>query len=128
MPEAAPTQTADDPTPGEDRAEPIEITEAAADRLADEFTSTEGDVAGLRLLVQPGDCGLRYGLAFARDGAQEHEVTVTSNGIHVYLDEDAIPFVEGSTVDFKQSLFGEGFAIENPNEVEGDCGPGCGCR
>jgi iron-sulfur cluster assembly accessory protein len=118
MPEAAQTET----------EAAIEITERAARRLEEEMVSTEGDVAGLRLLVQPGDCGLRYGLSFARDGAQDSEVSVSSNDVEVYIDEDALPFVEGATVDFQQTMLGEGFAIDNPNEMEGDCGSGCGCR
>jgi iron-sulfur cluster assembly accessory protein len=119
MPEAAQTET---------EPRPIEITDAAADRLREEMVSTEGDVLGLRLLVQPADCGLRYGLSFARDGAQDRETVVSSNDIDVYVDEDALPFVEGATVDFQQTMLGQGFAIENPNEMDGDCGSGCGCR
>lgn len=123
MPEA----TAD-ASPADAREHPVEITERAAERLADEMTATEGTIKGLRLLVQPGECGLRYGLSFARDGAQDNEVSFTSQGIDVFVDADAVPFVEGSTVDFQTSLLGEGFAIENPNEEAGGCGPGCGCR
>lgn len=119
MPEAARPET---------ETAPIEITEQAADRLQEEMVTTEGDVAGLRLLVQPGDCGLRYGLSFARDGAAEGELSFSSRGIEVYVDEDALPFVEGSTVDFRQTMLGAGFQIENPNEAGGDCGSGCGCR
>jgi iron-sulfur cluster assembly protein len=106
----------------------IELTEQAADRLREEMLTAEGDVAGLRLLVEPGDCGFRYGLGFARDGAQGSEVAVTSNGVDVFVEEDALPFVEGATVDFRQTMLGEGFHIENPNDDQGNCGSGCGCR
>lgn len=119
MPEAKRTET---------EPQPIEITDRAAQRLREEMLSSEGDVAGLRLLVQPGDCGLRYGLSFARDGATDSEVSFTSNDIEVYVEEDALPFVEGASVDFQQTMLGEGFAIENPNDLEGNCGSGCGCR
>lgn len=135
MPEAARVNTEDETgqasetTTGErSEEEAIEITESAAERLADEMMATEGEVQGLRLLVQPGDCGMRYGLSFAREGAQERDVCLTSRGIEIHVDQDAFPFVEGATIDFQQTLLGEGFAIENPNEAGGDCGSGCGCR
>lgn len=115
-------------TQAETEPQAIEITDPAAQRLQEEMVATEGDVAGLRLLVQPGDCGLRYGLSFARDGAQEDEVALQSNGIEVYIAEDALPFVEGAMVDFQQTMLGEGFQIDNPNDFQGNCGSGCGCR
>lgn len=127
MPEA--TQADAAPAAEEEADEAaVQLTDRAAERLREEMVSTEGNIEGLRLLVQPGDCGLRYGLSFARDGATEREVSFTSNGVEVYVDEDALPFVEGATVDFQQTMLGEGFHIENPNDEKGNCGSGCGCR
>lgn len=127
MPEATQAETETETQPEAEEAA-VRLTERAADRLREEMVSTEGTIAGLRLLVQPGDCGLRYGLSFARDGATPGETSFTSNGIEVYVDEDALPFVEGATVDFQQTMLGEGFHIENPNDQKGNCGSGCGCR
>ena len=43
-------------------------------------------------------------------------------GVKVYLDEKSVPLVNGSSVDYVDSLMGAGFTVENPNSVGG-----CGC-
>jgi iron-sulfur cluster assembly protein len=77
--------------------------------------------AGLRVGVRGGGCsGFQYSLALdeQRDGDQvfEHE------GIRVLVDSASLRYVDGSTVDYTESLMGAGFEVQNPNVVAS-----CGC-
>ena len=44
------------------------------------------------------------------------------NGIRVIVDEASLQYVNGSVVDYKESLMGAGFEVNNPNVVAA-----CGC-
>ena len=71
--------------------------------------------------VRGGGCsGFQYSLALdeQRDGDQvfEHE------GIRVLVDPASLRYVDGSTVDYTESLMGAGFEVQNPNVVAS-----CGC-
>ncbi len=102
---------------------PITFTDLGA-RKVHEFLSaqdTDTSSAGLRLGVRGGGCsGFQYQLALdeARDGDQifEHE------GIRIMVDEQSLRYVDGSTVDYTESLMGAGFQVNNPNVVAA-----CGC-
>jgi iron-sulfur cluster assembly accessory protein len=124
MTPAAETESPDTVTDSVD----ITVTPEAAEQLDAQIADADGDVAGLRMLVQPGQCGLRYGLQLARDGPANREVSTTSEGVTVLVDADAAPFVDGATIEYSEGFFGAGFSIDNPNEDQQDCGSGCGCR
>ena len=98
----------------------ITVSERAARRIG-EILKGEGDGAMLRISVEGGGCsGFQYQLALdeARDGDQvfDHE------GIRILVDEQSLRYVDGSTVDYTESLMGAGFQVNNPNVVAA-----CGC-
>src|SRR5215210_7846920 len=77
--------------------------------------------AGLRVGVRGGGCsGFQYALALdeQRDGDQVFE----DRGIRLIVDEQSLRYVDGSVVDFTESLMGAGFEVKNPNVVAA-----CGC-
>jgi iron-sulfur cluster assembly protein len=77
--------------------------------------------AGLRVAVRGGGCsGFQYALAFdeQRDGDQVFQY----QDIRVLIDSESLPFVDGSEVDYVDSLQGAGFAVNNPKVVAA-----CGC-
>ena len=43
-------------------------------------------------------------------------------GLKVLVDKYDVPVLNGTTIDFKQSLMGGGFQIDNPNAIAS-----CGC-
>jgi len=47
---------------------------------------------------------------------------VTERGIKLLVDNASIPYVQGSTIDYVESLQGAGFQVNNPNVVAA-----CGC-
>ncbi len=77
----------------------------------------------LRVRVVPGGCsGFSYEMGFD-DETEESDQVFESDGVKVAIDELSYPYMNGSTLDFKDGLNGTGFAIENPNAT-GSCGCG----
>jgi iron-sulfur cluster assembly protein len=81
------------------------------------------DATGLRVRVIGGGCsGLSYQLALEREpaeGDQVHEI----EGLRVYVDPKTYLFVNGTEIDYQESMMGSGFAFKNPNAT-GSCGCG----
>ncbi len=83
--------------------------------------SEENDNLALRVYVSGGGCsGLQYGMAL--DEAMEDDTIVAYDGIRVVIDADSLAFVQGSEIDYVDSLMGAGFTVNNPNAVSS-----CGC-
>ncbi len=102
----------------------ITVTEAASReilRLAREQKQSEG--ASLRLFVKAGGCaGMSYGMDFERD-AKPNDKVFEVGDIRVLMDPKSYMFLQGITIDYKESLMGRGFVFENPN-ASGACGCG----
>ena len=76
----------------------------------------------LRIYLEEGGCsGYKYG--FAYDAKKEGDFVLSSDGIEVLIDANSAKLLQGSVVDYKEELGGEGFAIQNPN-VKKSCGCG----
>ena len=101
----------------------VTLTDIATEKVK-AFLDSENAAAsgaGLRVGVRGGGCsGFQYSLALdeQREGDQifEHE------GIKVLVDPASLRYVDGSTVDYTESLMGSGFEVQNPNVVAS-----CGC-
>ncbi|MCK6418630.1 MAG: iron-sulfur cluster assembly accessory protein [Alphaproteobacteria bacterium] len=73
----------------------------------------------LRIRVDGGGCaGFQYRLELSDTPAADEEIFENA----VVSDEISLPFLNGATVRFEQSLIGAEFRIDNPNAVSG-----CGC-
>lgn len=80
------------------------------------------DDVGVQVSVQPGGCsGATYGMGFA-EGPEENELTLTSNGVKLFVDPSFAPLLNGVQVDFVDEMMGGGFKIHNPNATST-----CGC-
>jgi len=101
----------------------ITFTEKGAEKVH-EFLNSQGDAApaaGLRVGVRGGGCsGFQYALAF--DEVREGDQVFEDHGIKLLVDGPSLPYVQGSVIDFVESLQGAGFKVENPNVVAA-----CGC-
>lgn len=99
----------------------ITLTDKASTRLK-EIIQSKGENLALRVLVRPGGCsGFEYGMALERNPRPDDSVG-EFDGIKVVIDPRSLPYVDGSTIDYVDSLMGGGFAINNPNAVST-----CGC-
>jgi len=94
----------------------ITLTEKASTRLK-EIIKAKGEDLALRVLVRPGGCsGFEYGMALERNPRPDDNVGVF-DGIKVVIDPGSLPLLDGSTIDYVDSLMGGGFTIHNPNAV-----------
>lgn len=100
----------------------INVTEAAAFEVKDMLQQNDMSDGYLKLKVNGGGCtGLTYGMS-AESQPADYDQTFEFHGLKVLVDKDDLPLLDGTTVDFKQSLMGGGFQIDNPNAIAS-----CGC-
>jgi iron-sulfur cluster assembly protein len=100
----------------------VTLTNIAAEKvgafLAAQDQATE---PGLRVAVKGGGCsGFQYSLAL--DETRDDDEIFDSGGVRVIVDPASLPYVDGSVVDYQESLMGAGFEVKNPNVVAS-----CGC-
>ncbi len=104
-------------------AKGIVFTEDSAIKVRD-FLATQGsdaETAGLRVGVRGGGCsGFQYQLAF--DEQRDGDVVFTDHGLKLLVDAQSLAYVDGSTIEYVESLQGAGFQVVNPNVVAA-----CGC-
>src|SRR3954463_40643 len=99
-------------------AKGIEFTSKGAEKVHEFLSAQEADTssAGLRVGVRGGGCsGFPYQLAV--DGQRGGARVVESAGLRVLVDAQSLPYVDGSEIDYVESLQGAGFQVNNPNLV-----------
>lgn len=102
---------------------PIAISASAASKLREVMSAKDLGDAGLRVFVSGGGCsGLQYGMAFETAGGEADDTVFEAHGLSVYMDPISLPYLQGASIDYVDSLMGGGFKIENPNAVSS-----CGC-
>ncbi|MDA1096118.1 MAG: iron-sulfur cluster assembly accessory protein [Chloroflexi bacterium] len=109
----------------------INLTESAAERILDIFKEQSIDSgAALRVFVKGGEGGApQYGMAIEPQPAKTDEV-IELLGVRIVVDEESLPWVIGSEIDYIDSLTAAGFTIRNPNMMGGGCacgGGACAC-
>lgn len=101
----------------------VTLSETAVTKLREligQHGTTEGTY--LRMYVAGGGCsGFRYGMALDNKLHEGDEV-VDANGIKVVADPNSLQYLEGSSVDYMESVAGSGFVVSNPNNWAT-----CGC-
>jgi len=101
----------------------INLTDNGAEKVREFLTaqSAVAETAGLRVGVRGGGCsGFQYALAF--DEQREGDSVFEDKGIRLLVDNQSLPYVQGSTIDFVDGLQGAGFKVDNPNVIAA-----CGC-
>jgi iron-sulfur cluster assembly protein len=104
-------------------AKGVTITDKGAEKVREFLASQQLDAssAGLRVGVRGGGCsGFQYQLAF--DEVRDGDAVFEDHGLQLLVDNQSLPYVDGSIVDYVDSLTGAGFKVENPNVVAA-----CGC-
>ena len=111
-----------------DVATGITLTASAAAKLKDVLTQKGlDDSYALRVFVQGGGCGgMQYGMTFDNNPRADDEV-YEQHGLKVIIDPISLFYINGSRIDYVESLMGGGFNIENPNAVS-TCGCGSSFR
>ena len=110
-------------TPTSDTAHGVLLTSAAAGKVKSLLEQEGRDDLRLRLAVQPGGCsGLIYQLYFD-ERLLEGDTTRDFEGVEVVVDRMSVPYLEGATIDFEDTIQKQGFTIDNPNAA-GSCACG----
>jgi iron-sulfur cluster assembly accessory protein len=100
----------------------VSLTDAAATKLRELTKDEPNPEIGLRVYVYSGGCsGYRYGMML-EDAPTAEDHVLHANGVRVYIDGNSVPLIQGSQIDFVDTLMGAGFTVNNPNAVSG-----CGC-
>lgn len=109
----------------------VTLSDIAAEKLQGFLTQQtasaepEGDV-GLRVGVRGGGCsGFQYALAL--DERRDDDHVFQHGEISILVDPASLRYVDGSVVDFTESMMGSGFEVNNPN-VTASCGCGSSFR
>lgn len=99
----------------------ISLTPLAAEKVR-KHLSLRGKGHGIKVGVKTTGCsGLAYVLEYVDDPMQE-DMSFVSEGVHVFVDPKALPYVNGMTMDWIKNGLNEGFDFVNPNEKDR-----CGC-
>ncbi|OGO58245.1 MAG: heme biosynthesis protein HemY [Chloroflexi bacterium RBG_16_72_14] len=100
----------------------VSLTDAAAAKLAELTKDEASPEIGLRVYVYSGGCsGYKYGMML-EDQPTADDSVLSANGVRVYVDTNSVPLLQGSQIDYVDTLMGAGFTVNNPNAVTG-----CGC-
>lgn len=100
----------------------VTISEAAALQIKDMMRENDELDAFLRVSVKGGGCsGLSYGMGLDHE-MNEDDQLFEVHGLKVLVDKISAPILKGTQIDYKQSLLGGGFTIDNPNAIAA-----CGC-
>ncbi|MET3963526.1 iron-sulfur cluster assembly accessory protein [Marmoricola sp. OAE513] len=105
------------------RTDSINVTDTAASKVKSLLEQEGRDDLALRIAVQPGGCsGLRYQLFFD-ERTLDGDVVTDFNGVSVVVDRMSVPYLNGATIDFVDTIEKQGFTIDNPNAT-GSCACG----
>ena len=99
----------------------LSITPTASDKVRELLAQENDPGLALRIFVAGGGCsGLQYGMTL--DEEQEGDTVISQGDLKVLVDEMSLGYINGSEVDYVDSLMGAGFTVNNPNAVSS-----CGC-
>lgn len=100
----------------------IQLTSAARQRMQD-FLAKEPSAVGVRFGIKRTGCsGFGYTVDLAEAIAENDEV-FEQDGLAIVIDRKALPFVDGTEIDFQRQGLNASFVFRNPNAT-GACGCG----
>jgi iron-sulfur cluster assembly protein len=99
----------------------IEVTPKAVSKIRESFAK-QGVSGGLRLGVLGGGCsGLSYQFKFAPKPRPNDNIFEFED-VKIFVDPKSMVFLDGMTLDYKESLIYSGFQFDNPHAKKS-----CGC-
>ena len=121
MTEQVDTQAA--PAATDAPAHGVLLTDLAAGKVKSLLEQEGRDDLRLRVGVQPGGCsGLIYQLYFD-ERLLDGDAVVDYSGVEVVVDKMSVPYLDGASIDFEDTIQKQGFTIDNPN-AQGSCACG----
>lgn len=103
-------------------SEPLVTLAANAAARVSAIAAKQGKPAILRLSVEGGGCsGFQYKFGLA-DAPEEGDTIAETDGVKLLVDDVSLGLLEGSVVEYVESLGGAAFRVTNPQAASG-----CGC-
>lgn len=101
----------------------ITLTSSAAQEVKRLIEKEQKPNQGLRIGVKGGGCsGLSYVLSIDEATPKQYDAVFEQEGVKVLIDAKSHLYLDGTTIDFKNSLMGGGFEFQNPLAKKS-----CGC-
>lgn len=101
----------------------ITLTETARDKIAEVLAEAGVPLGGVRIAAILGGCaGIRYALSLERTAAPGDTV-VHDGGASLYIDAESGANLDGTVIDFVETVGQGGFTFANPN-APGRCSCG----
>lgn len=98
------------------------FTDNAAQRVKQLIKEEGNDKLMLRVFVTGGGCsGFQYGFTFD-ENMQDGDTQIENQGVKLLIDPMSFQYLTGAEVDYKESIEGSMFVINNPNATTT-----CGC-
>ena len=98
------------------------LSDVAAQKVRTLLEQEGRDDLRLRVAVQPGGCsGLIYQLYFD-ERTLDGDAAVEFEGVGLVVDKMSVPYLDGASIDFEDTIQKQGFTIDNPN-----AGGSCAC-
>src|ERR1700682_4004422 len=102
----------------------IHMTEKAAKKIIAllEKDGVSPELGGLRVGVQGGGCsGLSYAMRLDTQ-ARDRDKIFEEHGARIFVDPKSFLYLNGTTLEYEETLMREGFVFQNPNSARS-----CGC-
>jgi len=101
----------------------IHVTDSAAKKIRQMIEKEGKPGLNLRIYIEGGGCsGMQYGLTF-EEAVREDDETFPYDGFLLVVDPMSRPYLEGTEIDYSDSLMSGGFKIRNP-QAKTTCGCG----
>jgi len=101
----------------------VKLTDTAKNKVKSLIRAEGRDDLRLRVSVQPGGCsGLIYQLFFD-EVLEDSDAIAKFDDVEVVVDKMSVPYLEGASIDFEDTIQKQGFTIDNPNAA-GSCACG----
>ena len=101
----------------------VSLTDKAVAKIQSQLSKDGKPDGCLRLSVSAGGCsGMNYDFAFSA-APEEGDTVFETGGVKLAIAKNALFFINGSKIDWHQSLMEAGFRVANPNATAAcNCG------
>jgi iron-sulfur cluster insertion protein len=101
----------------------VSLSESAAKRISKVVAESGSAALAVRLEVLGGGCsGYQYKFGFADALDDAEDVVIERAGAKLVVDKTSLQLLDGSEVDYGETLMESGFRVVNPNAASS-----CGC-
>ena len=104
----------------------ISVSEVAALKLKEVMSDEGQGDSYLRIVVMPGAGGGAQYMLSLEENVKSTDSIIDASGVGLVVDNDSLPLLDGSEIDYVDGLMKSGFVINNPNFLS-EGGGGCGC-